>query len=139
MRKSFSLLEIIFTITIIATITTIAIPKLFFNINTATLTKLKFDVALIRNGINSYKDKQIISNTSNQLNSLDINNNTLFDKILKIPIISNKNKSGGWSKISLNNYKAWINSDEYVEFIYNQNDLSFNCNLNTNYCEILSQ
>ena len=138
MRKSFSLLEIIFTITIIAVVTTIAIPKLFFNVNTATTTKLKADIALIRNGINSYKEKQIISNTTISLDSLDTNNN-LFSKILKFPIMAQENKSGSWSKISLNNYKAWIVSDEYVEFVYSPNDFSFNCNIDEDYCEQLSQ
>jgi len=38
-----------------------------------------------------------------------------------------------------NTYKAWTNNDKYVEFIYNSHNLSFDCNLDEDYCEQLSQ
>ena len=139
MRTSFSLLEIIFTITILTTISMIAIPKLFFNLNTAHITKLKADIALIREGINSYKNKQIISKTTTTLDSLDLNNNQLFSKILQFSIISQENTSGGWSQLSTNTYKAWISADEYIEFVYNLSDFSFKCDFKQEYCEQLSQ
>ena len=131
MKKSFSLLEIIFTVVIVSIIATFAIPKLFYNINTANIIKLRADVALIRDKINKFHNKQILANTNAQLDTLE---NGI------IPILSDKHSGGNWSKITTNTYKAWINSDIGVEFIYKKDDLSFNCDFNTNkYCKDLTQ
>jgi type II secretory pathway pseudopilin PulG len=123
MKKGFSLLEIIFIITIIAIISVFAIPKLFDNIDRANIVKLKADVALIRNEINKIKNKQILSNSTVVLDNID-------------NIIPTKQ----WEKISTNKYKASINSDTYVEFDYDKNNFTFDCDVSTDiYCKDLTQ
>ena len=139
MKRSFSLLEMIFIITIIAIISVVAIPKLFNNIDNANIIKLRADVALIRNGINQFNHKQILSNNTVTLTSLEDEKNKLFNKILDIPIIAQNNKSGNWSKVSDNTYKAWISSTIGVEFIYDKDDGSFDCKFKAEYCKDLTQ
>ena len=139
MRKSLSILEIIFAITIISILITVAIPKLFYNVSNANIIKLRADVALIRNGIKTYINASILSNTSENLENLDNNNNLLFELILTTPIISKINSSGNWSKSSSNTYSACINSNEAVEFIYDKDTHSFNCDFTNDYCKELTQ
>jgi type II secretory pathway pseudopilin PulG len=139
LKKSFSILEIIFTITIISIIITIAIPKLFNNVSNANIIKLRADVGLIRNGIKTYINNQLLSNTSKSLGILDKNDNLLFELILTTPIISNKNSGGNWSKSSSNRYHAWIDSTLSVEFIYDNELNSFDCDFANEYCKELTQ
>lgn len=139
MKKSFSILEIIFIITVIAIFITIAIPKLFDNLSQANLLKLKSDIALIKSGIKQYKQKQLLANQNNNLENLEQNNNLLFEYILTKPIRSNTNSSGAWSKSLPNRYKAWVNSTQFVTFIYNPTTSQFNCDKSQSYCKELSQ
>ncbi len=139
MKKSFSILEIIFAITIISILITVAIPKLFNNVSNANIIKLRADVALIRNGIKTYLNTQLLSNISNNLETLDNNNNLLFELILTTPIIANLNSSGTWSKSATNTYNAWIDSISNVKFVYNNDLHTFDCNFEDDYCKKLTQ
>ena len=139
MKNSFSLIEIIFTITIISIISIVAIPKLFFNVDNANIVKLRSDVALIRNGINKYKNKQLFSNETVTLDSLGNSDSLLFNTILTQPIVAKENIGGNWSKQSTNSYKAWISNYKYVEFAYSSDNLTFDCDFNDEYCEDLTQ
>ena len=138
-KDGFSLIEIIFTITIISILLVVAIPKLFYNIDSANIIKLRSDVALIRNEINNYKNKQILSNDNINLETLDKNDNLLFSFILTSPIIAITNDGGNWSQNSITSYKAWISSDISVNFTYNSNDFTFDCDFNEEYCKELTQ
>ena len=138
-KKSFSLLEIIFIIVIISIISIVAIPKIFNNIQSANIVKLKADIALIRNSIIEFKNKQILLNTNINLTTLEDNNQLLFNIVLKQPILAVEDKANSWSKISSNKYKAWIDNKLFVEFIYNSTDYSFNCDYDDNYCKELNQ
>ncbi|MCK5110263.1 MAG: hypothetical protein KAQ94_01995 [Arcobacteraceae bacterium] len=139
MRKSFSILEIIFAITIISILITVAIPKLFYNVSNANIIKLRADVALIRDGIKTHINASILSNTPENLETLDNNDNLLFEVILTTPVISKTKSSGNWSKSSSTTYNAWINSTEAVEFIYDANTNSFNCDFTKDYCKEITQ
>ncbi len=139
MKKSFSILEIIFAITIISILITVTIPKLFSNISNANIIKLRADVALIRDGIKTYINNQLLSNTTQSLATLENNDNLLFELILITPIISSQNTSGNWSKSSTNTYLAWINSTLNVEFIYDNNSHHFDCDFANDYCKELTQ
>ncbi|VAY88059.1 hypothetical protein MNB_ARC-1_760 [hydrothermal vent metagenome] len=131
MLRSFSLIEIIFTIIIISIITVVAIPKLFYNIDTANIIKLRADVALIRDKINSFKSKQILTNNNDQLTTLE----NIMTSLLTI-----NHTGGSWSKISTNNYQAWVDSKNVVKFIYDPDTFCFDCNINIDkYCEQLTQ
>ncbi len=133
------MIEIIFVILITAIILVVAIPKLFFNINDANIIKLKSDVAFIRNAIIKYNDNQTILNTNTTLSRLDNNDKSLFNTILNTPIISNPNHGANWSQTSQNTYRAWIDTQVYVEFIFDNTHMSFNCDFDTKYCKELSQ
>jgi len=130
MKKSFSLLEIIFTITIIATISIVAIPKLFYNIDNANIIKLKSDVALIRDEINKYNNKQVLLNTNELLTTLD---NGILSMVVANP------KSGQWTKLDTNKYNAWITSTTSVTFTYNSDTGIFDCDFSQEYCSELTQ
>ncbi len=138
-KKSFSLLEIIFIIIIISIISIVAIPKIFNNIDTATIIKLRSDVTLIRSGIVEFKNKQVLLNSTENLNTLESNSQLLFNKVLSQPILQEEHKSGSWYKTSSNKYKAWLGKEKFVEFTYNTNDFTFNCNFSQDYCKELSQ
>ncbi len=138
-KKSFSILEIIFAITIISILTAVAIPKLFYNVSNANTVKLRADVALIRNGIQAYKNRQILLNEIDNLEILEDNENLLFNLILDNPIVPKENTSGNWSSLSSNDYKAWITDKQSVDFIYNNIDLSFDCDFSQEYCKDLTQ
>ncbi len=139
MRKAFSLLEIIFIIMILSIISIVAVPKILFNVNKVNIIKLRADVALIREGINKFRNKQILSNSNIILNNLDTSDTFLFNTIFKEPIISEVNTSGKWSKLSSNNYQAWIDANTMVNFTYNPNNFSFNCDFEEEYCKELTQ
>ena len=127
-KKGFSLLEIIFTITVISIIAAVAIPKLNNSIKKTNLTKIKNDVALIRNALIEYKNKLILSNSTQELSTLETSNDILFDKILRYGIKkSNTPSIGNWSKLSDEQYKVYINSQESVIFTYNSTDFTFDC------------
>lgn len=137
---AFSILEIIFVIAIISIIATVAIPKFSGEISKANLIKIKSDIILIRDGLQNYKKKMILSNNNTSLNSLDDNNEELFSKILSYPISSSVNKKAiTWEKLSNEKYIIWIDSSNRLEFIYNKSNYTFDCNINKEYCKELTQ
>jgi general secretion pathway protein G len=137
--KSFSLLEIIFAISILSIIAVIAIPKIGSSLDKAKMIKIKRDIILIRDGLNNYKNKVILSAQILNLETLDIDNQLLFSKILTNPILaSNIPKSGNWEKISNTTYKVWLNSTESLQFTFNKEKFTFDCDKKDNYCKDLS-
>ena len=137
---AFSLIEIIFTIAIISIIAMVAVPKLRNTLSSANIVKIKSDITIIRNGLKEYKNKMILSNNSESLDSLETTQTLLFDKILTYPIIaSNTNKSTSWNKISNEKYTVWIDSTVNVEFIYDKTNYTFDCDIDDNYCKELTQ
>jgi len=151
MKKSFSLLEIIFVITLISIISMIAIPKLFLNITSASYTQVKSDIALIRNAIISNKNKNIISGKGEAfINSLDdakinVTYEKLFvgkddDMLLQYPIISTsfeKKEIGKWIKVSAYNYKVFIDNKNAIEFVYDSSNGTFDCDYKEDLCKDL--
>jgi len=151
MKKSFSLLEIIFVITLISIISMIAIPKLFLNITSASYTQVKSDIALIRSAIISNKNKNIISGKGEAfISSLDdarinVTYEKLFvgkvgDILLQYPIISTsfeKKEIGKWIKVSANNYKVFIDNKKAIEFVYDSSNGTFDCDYKEDLCKDL--
>ena len=120
--KSFSLLEIIIAIVVIAIIISFAIPK-FNQINDKTnLFKLKSELSLIQEGISKIKSKNILLGNSFILDSLDDSNinkkdEQLFSKVINFSIIStntNEKKVGSWAKISSNSYNFFLSSNSIL-------------------------
>ncbi|MEA2016924.1 MAG: prepilin-type N-terminal cleavage/methylation domain-containing protein [Campylobacterota bacterium] len=140
MKKAFSLLEVIFVIAIIGIIVTVAIPKLDENLAKANIIKIKNDITMVREGIIQYRDKMILQNNSSSIDTLDDDNELLFNKILTYPIIASKEKKiNSWSKISDTTYKVFLDSQNSVEFIYDKINYTFDCDQDDEFCKELSQ
>ena len=130
--KSFSLLEIIIAIVLIAVITSFAIQK-FTNMNyNANISTLKSQSALIQNAIVNLKSKNILLSNNQEISSLDeatLNSSgeKLFSKVIDFSIISTNNtkkESGMWAKISNNSYTFYLSTDKNIEFSFeNENFL----------------
>ena len=140
MTKAFSLIELIFAIAIISIIAIVSLPKLGSSLDKTNLIKIKSDVAMIRESLYQYRDKQILQNQNILMDNLEQGNEVLFDKILQYPILnSSVAKSGNWSKISNSKYNVWITSEVGLEFDYDSSTFSFDCDFRDKYCEELTQ
>ena len=139
--KSFSLIEIIVVILLIAIITSFAIPK-FTNMNyNANISTLKSQISLIQNGIVKNKNKNILLSNNQEITTLDdatLNSSgeKLFSKIIDFPIISTNNtkkESGMWAKISNNSYDFYLSSDKNISFSFD--DGKFLCKSSVELCK----
>ena len=124
--KSFSLLEIIIAIVLIAIITSFAIPK-FTNMNyNANISTLKSQSALIQNAIVNLKSKNILLSNNEEIISLDeatsnSSGERLFSKVIDFSIISTNNtkkESGMWAKTSNNSYTFYLSNDKNITFSF---------------------
>ena len=139
--KSFSLIEIIVVILLIAIITSFAIPK-FTNMNyNANISTLKSQISLIQNGIVKNKNKNTLLSNNQEITTLDdatLNSSgeKLFSKIIDFSIISTNNskkESGMWAKISNNSYDFYLSSDKNISFFFD--DGKFLCKSSVELCK----
>ena len=139
--KSFSLIEIIVVILLIAIITSFAIPK-FTNMNyNANISTLKSQSALIQNAIVNLKSKNILLSNNQEIITLDeatsnSSGEKLFSKIIDFSIISTNNtkkESGMWAKISNNSYDFYLSSDKNISFSFD--DEKFLCKSSVELCK----
>ena len=130
-NKAFSLIELIFVILIIAIISSVAIPKLLNSSKKSDLIKCKNDFLTIQNALNNYKITQDMKNNNTTLNSLD-NGILLFENILQNPIISSNTQ---WIKKDNNTYTYNFSDILKLDFVYNKNNLTFNCDISKDLCK----
>jgi len=132
MKKSFTLLELIFVIVVIGILAGIAIPKLFPAINTAKIKKLQSQVSAIRVAISNAYSKNVIGG-NNVCPSLEksTTDDTLFENILTYPIYKDKGNIK-WDGNGTD-YNATI-GNMVVKFHYDTNT-SNNCKFS---CESVS-
>ena len=139
--KSFSLLEIIIAIVLIAIITSFAIPK-FTNMNyNANISTLKSQSALIQNAIVNLKSKNFLLSNNQEIITLDeatsnSSGERLFSKVIDFSIISTNNtkkESGMWAKTSNNSYNFYLLSDKSILFSF-END-KFVCKSSVELCK----
>ena len=127
-KKGFSLIEIIFTVALISIIASVAMSKFDDSLNSTNLAKIKSDILKIREGINKYKNTMILKNEIESFNSLDTNDEDLFSLVLNTPITSSTNqKASSWNKISNTEYNVYINSTDFIEFQFDLENYTFNC------------
>lgn len=145
--KAFGILEIVFAILIISIITSVALIKLNDTGKLSIKTKIKSDVALIRYSISNAKQKLALSGNDTDIKALDeanINtkNQQLFNYVLDYPILSSDitDASGGtWVKYASNIYRAFISTNESVDFVYDASSGLFDCDYNIVLCKELTQ
>lgn len=139
-KKSFSLLEIIFAISLIGILLTVAIPKFQNSMKKTYLADIQTHILLIREGIVRESNKFILANSSTNLETLDEDSTYLFSKVLQTPIIASSDHTiGSWEKTTTNEYKVYISDDTSVIFSYDPSTYSFECDWNDINCRKLSQ
>ena len=76
MKKAFSLIEVIFVISLIGIISSVAISKFNTTINQTNIIKLKSDILNIQTKLNDIKTNSILNNSlsNTKNNSLNIDN-----------------------------------------------------------------
>ncbi|GAB6073775.1 type II secretion system protein [Nautilia lithotrophica] len=90
MRKSFTMMELIFVIVVIGILAGVAIPRLFTGVSDAEIAKVKTDVATIRTAISTKYGKNVMegNDVCPALES-STTDNQLFEAILTYPIKRN--------------------------------------------------
>ncbi|MEA3316087.1 MAG: hypothetical protein U9Q30_09545 [Campylobacterota bacterium] len=126
--KAFSLIEVIFIISIVSIIFVVAVPKFGDNLSNANSLKIKNDILLIRNALFQNKNKQILALGT-------ISNSDIDNIINSIITLSSSNNIGQWNKISSNSYIVWIDNNSSLEFTYDISNNSFSCDENELYCK----
>jgi general secretion pathway protein G len=141
MKKSFTMLELIFVIIVIGILSAVAIPKIFATRDDAMIVKLKTDVSNIRGAIANLRTKKLMQGDSSYPSYLDdadadAENEELFDGnssigvLLDYPIYS-KEADGHWMKRGDNDYTARVLGQD-INFRYYPSNGHFDCKgLNT--------
>ncbi|MFA7083476.1 MAG: prepilin-type N-terminal cleavage/methylation domain-containing protein [Arcobacteraceae bacterium] len=150
MKKAFSLLEIIFVISIIAIIASFALKNNLGLLEKANITKIQAQVALIRSGINSIKNQRLKLGLLTYPKTLDsaltnVSNELLFagtqqEKLLDYPLIATTTSEkhiGAFAKISSTKYHVFLDKNNYVEFTYKAKEGTFTCNYEDELCKEL--
>jgi general secretion pathway protein G len=144
LKKSFTVLEVLFVLVIISILSSFAITNILPLSKDAYITKAKTSIANIRLGIYNYQ------NLSNQSSSypntldnqtIDIKDVTLFDQVLTYPLISTNNsekKRTLFSKKSENEYILYLENSE-INFVYDNTKGTFNCDYSQELCKKLNQ
>lgn len=148
MKKAFSLLEIIFVLVIIALIFTFAVKNNHAFLSDSSMTKIKSDVALIRSAIASKVHARTLKAQEQFpliLDEASINSEgeLLFAGVKSEPLLdypmlatsSYERRVGQWSKKNQKSYLVWISKEESIEFIYDSNKGTFECDYTQNSCK----
>jgi type II secretory pathway pseudopilin PulG len=151
--KAFSTFEVVVVLIVLSFLAIVGISKFGSSANIASTAKIKSDIALIRTSLQDAKTQSILQGNSGfSISSLDdasINtqNEKLFIgvnniKLLSYPIFSSSissAKSGDWVKLSSTTYRAYLSSNEFVDFEYAATKNLFECNYGETLCQQLSQ
>lgn len=148
MKKAFSLLEVIFVIAVLALLSSFALKNGYGFLEKANLTKIKAEVALIRNALNSDKNKRIRQGMTEyplvlDMANINTENESLFagtqdEKLLTHPLVStttSQKEIGQFAKISSSHYYAYVDKESFIEFVYNKNDGTFSCDYDNTLCK----
>jgi general secretion pathway protein G len=135
MKKSFSMIELVFVIIVIGILAAVALPKLWVTRDDAIITKVRTDVANIRSAIANLHTKKLMTGIDTYPEALDDANTDegqeLFDgnssigQLLNYPIYS-KNADGHWMKTGDTNYTVKVMSND-IKFNYYEDNGHFDC------------
>lgn len=139
-KGAFSLLELIFILSIIGLLLVVAVPKITKFLTNTKNIKIKNDVLMIREGLNSAKNNFLLKGENEKLYSLDENDEELFSKILSRPIIaSTSGEMGSWMKSSSNRYQVILQNSQKLEFFFDSDSYSFDCDNSDAFCREINQ
>jgi general secretion pathway protein G len=148
MKKSFTVMELIFVIVIIGILAGIAIPRLFTGISEATLAKAKTQIATIRAGISSAYSKNIMSGNIDKCPELETTygGGEVFENVVNPPIKENQHDIN-WRWVSGTNTSTEIKYElkiggESTTFTYEKNtskNCPFTCNSSDDLCQKLEK
>ena len=147
MKKSFTLLETIIVVLIIAIISSVGLYKLFFNLDSANILKVKTEINLIKNAITKKHNENILKNSGDEFESLDdtsINtkNQILFSNVLDHILISTNSHEKSvakWIKVSQKSYEIYISKDQSIVFDFDSAHATFDCDFENALCKELYQ
>ena len=143
-KSAFTMIELIFVIVILGILSSIAISKMGATRDDAMITKGRSDVSAIRNAIALAKSTKMMSGSASLYpDTLDSTPGQLFDKandgtkLLDYPIYP-KNADGHWTKKNATTYTYYVLHGS-VDFTYDKNTGSFDCDHTNSTCKLLTE
>ena len=135
MKKSFTMLELIFVIVVIGILSAVAVPRLFATRDDAVLVRVKTDVANIRSAIANLRSKNLMKGEASYPEALDdadtgegeelFDGNESIGILLDYPVYS-KSDEGHWMKTDDTNYTVKVMRHN-VKFNYYPSNGHFDC------------
>ena len=140
MKKAFSLFELIIVLIVVSILATFIIIKSSDSLDYSNKTKIKSEIALIRNALTKKQTSNTLLNNQQEivLDDALINkkDNELFENILDITFLSttiDEKVNGKWIKTAENTYKTFLDEDTNLEFKYENK--SFLCKSEISLCK----
>jgi len=129
MKKSFTMLELIFVIVIIGILSGIAIPRLWVTRDDAVNAKVKTEVSTVRSAISSKYTKLVLAGNSSCPDlEKSTSDDTLFENILTYPI-SKQEGSLEWDGNGTDYNVTYDNRTIHFNYIDNPDEgCKFECN-----------
>lgn len=130
------MLELVFVITILGLLASIALPRFAATRDDAIVVKYRAQVAAIRSGIALQKSRRILESEPGGIYppALDSGGTRLFNygdgntsNILETPYFVDASRKDGWTKAG-NTYTLKLGALGSVDFTYNSATGSFSCN-----------
>jgi len=132
MKKSFTMLELIFVIVIIGILSGIAIPKLWVTRDDAVNAKVKTEVSTVRSAISSKYTKNVLAGNNNcPTLEKSTSDDILFENILTYPL-SKQQGSLHWDGNGTDYNVTYDDRTIYFNYIDNPDEgCKFECNATT--------
>jgi len=157
MRKSFTLIELIFVIVIIGLLASIAVPKFLEVEVSASKSKIKSTISAVTNAVENIHGMWLINDNFNWNSNCDFNNTTgyphnldngnpkLFSCVLKQPVnscsflySSSSKYTNCLEEVDDNVYAYYVTPNDVVKLQYQEANGTFECldeGLGKNACE----
>ena len=129
MKKSFTILELVFVIVIIGILAGVALPRLFTGVDDAVNAKVKTEVSTVRSAISGKYTKLVLEGNNSCPNlEKSTSDDTLFENILTYPI-SKQEGSLQWDGNGSDYNVTYNNKTIHFNYIDNPDKgCKFECN-----------
>lgn len=128
MKKSFTLIELIFVIVALGILVSIVLPKFSEISKQSYISQAKSTYAAVQGGIQNLKTKNVLTGKNPYPASLD--NGGIFGAVLSKPVKAGRNP-GEWEALGNNTYKFHVGDSDYIIFTYNSTTGKFECDSST--------